>query len=320
VKQTRLSTLPTVFSNQFYPPPLPPLPLDEKSREKSKEKSRKVKRTRSTKSMISISPNSSETITLKIDKGEGKEEEKEKKSKSSIMLYFAAEVENLGTVRQLNFNIRRTGRKSVSLTDGEQPLVTESGIFAVNWVTLDKSSPSGSSGVKYSVELINKGNVAVNILAYSLIASLIKDDKRKNCLTFNSNEAYACQDNENDKDGKVGKPIKLAKSSVTSFKIKAKTPRKRGQVLLTLNFELNIIDVNVSIYFDVRRDDGISITNGPQPWLISFGNNANIQLETNAVIIDPDAPKGTKFYTIEMINQDDADVGVIDYSITSESV
>lgn len=309
IAQVRQVAVPAVFSSQFYPP------LEtSKTSEISKMAKKSCKSNGSKPNTLPIPPNSSQTITLDV---------RRQREKFDLMLYFAAEVQDNGTIRQLNFNIRRD---EVSLTNGEQPLVTEPGTFAINWVTLDKDVGKGDHA--YSVEIVNKGNSTVHLLAYSLIASLVatkgakeakcgkvvKESKgekdEKECLRFAFNAIYPVPINE---------ATVLTKSSVTPFKVKV-SPRVRGQVLLTLNFELDVTDLNVLIFFDVRRDDGVSITNGPQPWLASFGNSGNVRLETNAVIIDPDAPKDTKFYTVEMVNQDDADVGVLYYSITSESV
>ncbi|AYV80578.1 MAG: hypothetical protein Harvfovirus3_23 [Harvfovirus sp.] len=209
--------------------------------------------------------------------------------KSNVILYFSALISN-NSGEQISFDILKN---KVSMINGEQELVALEGSYMINWVTVDESDGLG----RYQFVLRNKGVGLVRIVSYSFIGLV-----RENVA---SNSEY----------GVAPLTVKsLARSIATPFKLQGFS----GVNIITMNFELGFSDTNANLYYNIIRDDQVSITNGPQPWVLSFGQPMNLSFSTNSVIIDPCAPDETKFYTIEMINQDSVGVSVPYYSLTNQ--
>ncbi|AYV82646.1 MAG: hypothetical protein Hyperionvirus2_14 [Hyperionvirus sp.] len=212
----------------------------------------------------------------------------ERSRKGGGFLYFSASVNNSGG-QQISFNILKNG---MSITNGSHNLVALAGIYVVNWGHVD----CNSEGSKYQFVLENNGVSSIQVMSYSFIGI--------RSATIASNALYGVAPN-------------IVKSFPPSLATEFKLKGFGGVNTISLNFEVGFVSANANIYYNIVRDDGVSVTNGPQPWVLSFGDTTTETISTNNIIVDQCAPETTKFYTIEMINQDSVAVIVPFYSITN---
>ncbi|AYV80808.1 MAG: hypothetical protein Harvfovirus7_5 [Harvfovirus sp.] len=209
--------------------------------------------------------------------------------KAAVLLYFSALIHN-NSGEQISFDILKN---NISIINGRQDLLSWEGSYMINWFTADPCD--GSS--KYQFVIENKGENSIQIISYSFIG-LVSET-----VAFNN------------KYGVAPITVKLLPRSVaTPFKLDGFP----GVNIITINFALGFTDTNANLYVNIIRDDQVSITNGPQPWELSFGQPLTLTFATNSVIIDPCAPDKTKFYIIEMINQDSVGVLIPYYSLTNQ--